>query len=194
MRAGGILLGLCTILAPLTANAGQHWGVQLDGTPLSSLGAPETKAVVLFFVATDCPISNRTFPEMQRLREEFAVRGVRIWYVYPNTTEHRDEIVAHQHAFDAPGEPLEDPEGTLVHLSHAVATPEMTVLIPDRNGWRPVYTGRIDNRFVRIGLERPAITEHFGEEAIEAVLAGRLPRPPSGQAVGCAIINPGVGR
>ncbi|HLI77230.1 MAG TPA: hypothetical protein VKV02_09815, partial [Acidobacteriaceae bacterium] len=74
----------------------------------------------------------------------------------------------------------------------AVATPEMAVLVPEGQSWRAVYTGRIDNRNVRLGVERPAATEHFGEEALDAVLSGRRVIPASGEPVGCAIINPGV--
>ncbi len=155
--------------------------------------APQgTRAVVLFFVATDCPISNRTFPEMQRLREEFSGRGVRLWFVYPNVNERTKEIEEHQGAFDPGGEALLDPAGALVRLSHAVATPEMTLLVPAPHGWRRVYSGRIDNRYVRLGFERPRATEMLGEEAVAAVLAGKRPKAPVGQPVGCAIMNPGA--
>ena len=129
---------------------------------------------------------------MHRLREEFAGKGFRFWFVYPNTTEHADGIAKHQAAYDAGGEPLQDPAGALVRLSHAVATPEMVVLVPHGQSWRPVYAGRLDDRYVRLGLERPSVSQHFGEEALRAVLAGHLPRPADGAPVGCAILNPGV--
>ena len=174
------------------AAAGQSWGVRVGGEVLPELAPAGVKAVVLFFVASDCPVSNREFPEMRRLREEFAGRGVRTWFVYPNTYEKAAEIAAHQRAFDAGGEALQDPAGALVRLTHAVATPEMAVLVPAENGWRVVYAGKINNRYVRLGLERPAATEFYGEEALTAVVAGKAPKAAVGAPVGCAIVNPGV--
>ena len=164
------------------------------GARLNELAPEGTRAVVLFFVATDCPVSNRLFPEMRRLRESFAGRGVRTWFVYPNVDETPAEVLAHQRAFDAGGEALQDPSGALVRLSSAVATPEMTVLVPDALGWHAVYSGRIDNQFVRLGLERPAATEHDGEEALSAVLDGKTPKAATGQPVGCAIMSAGGSR
>jgi len=126
---------------------------------------------------------------MARLREEFSPRGVRFWYVYPNTTEQPAGIVAHQRTFDHEGEALQDTGGSLVRLSHAIVTPEVAVLVHSPNGWHSVYTGRIDNRYVRLGQERPTATEHYGQDAIAAVLAGRIPRLAAGAPVGCAIMG-----
>lgn len=159
---------------------------------MEQLAPAGSRAVVLFFVATDCPVSNRSFPEMRRLREEFVGQGVRFWFVYPNTTEDPAEVLRHQKTFDPGGDPLQDPAGTLVQLSHAVATPEIAVLVPQGRTWRPVYVGRLDDRFVRLGLERTNVTRHFGEETVQSVLAGRAPAAPLGKPVGCAILNPGV--
>ncbi len=190
MRAFAVLLLFCELLG--NAALGQKWGARLDGGPLGALAPQGTRAVVLFFVASDCPVSNRMFPEMRRLREEFAGSGVRTWFVYPNTYEKAGEVAAHQEAFDAGGEALQDPTGALVELTHAVATPEMVVLAPLGQAWKVLYAGRIDNRYVRLGVERPAATEHYGEEVLRAVLAGKEPRAAVGKPVGCAIVNPGV--
>ena len=162
----------------------------MDGRPLTKLASERTSAVALFFVASDCPISDRTFPEMKRLRETFSARGVKLYFVYPNTTERRADITAHQHNFDPGGEILLDPNGDLVRLTHANVTPEASVLIPDKTGWHPVYTGRIDDRYIHLGLERPRPTHIFAEEALDAVLSGQPVPKPTGIPVGCGIVNP----
>ena len=194
MSSRALLILLYGMLAPISGLAAQTWGMRMDGTPLSALAPHGTRAVVLFFVASDCPVSNRMFPEMRRLRRTFEGRSVRFWFVYPNLTETGKDVVAHQLAFDAEGQVLQDPAGALVRLSHAIATPEVTVLAPTSYSWRAAYTGRIDNRYVHLGLERPAATEHDGEDALLAVLEGKAPKSPAGQPVGCAIINPGARR
>ena len=37
----------------------------------------DSKAVVLFFISIDCPISNSYIPEMQRIHDAYSNRGVR---------------------------------------------------------------------------------------------------------------------
>jgi hypothetical protein len=161
--------------------------IRAQTRPLAAAG---TKAVVLFFVATDCPVSNRTFPEMRRLREEFAGQRVRFWFVYPNEGETAAGIAEHQRAFDAGGEAWMDAKGELVAQTHARVTPEVAVLVPAGTGWKSVYVGRVDDRYVRLGLERPQATEHFAEQAIVAVLQGQVVPAATGTPVGCAIMNP----
>jgi hypothetical protein len=169
-----------------------QFGTVANGLPVKTLAATGSRAVALFFVASDCPISDRTFPEMKRLREDFSARGVKFYFVYPNSTEHISDIKIHQQDFDPGGEILLDPNGNLVRLTHARVTPEVSVLMPDKTGWHPVYTGRIDDRYIHLGLERPRPTRRFAEEALTAVLSGKPTPKPTGTPVGCAIVNPSL--
>jgi hypothetical protein len=168
-----------------------------NGQPVDSLAPPGTRAVVLYFVASDCPISNRTFPEMQRVREEFASQPVRFWFVYPNTGETASIVQQHQAAFDSAGQVLLDTTGRLTRLTGVRATPEVAILEPrpaadGETAWTTVYAGRVDNRYVRLGLERPHATEHFAERVVREVLDGRPVEKPTGALVGCAIMRPGI--
>jgi hypothetical protein len=167
-----------------------QFGTTMDGRPLTKLAPQGTSAVALFFVASDCPISDRTFPEMKRLREQFTPRGVKFYFVYPNSTEHLPDITTHQKAFDPAGDILLDPAGDLVRLADALVTPEVSILIPDKTGWHAAYTGRIDNRYVHLGLERPRPTRLFAEEALNSVLSSRPVLQPTGTPVGCGIVGP----
>ena len=158
---------------------------------MKELGAAgATKAVVLFFVATDCPISDRSFPEMKRLSRVFGSQGVKFWFVYPNATETVDGVRRHQRAFNAEDEAILDPADALVKMAGAKVTPEAAVLIPaSAGGWKTVYRGRIDDRFVRIGLERPAATQMLVEQALKNVLAGQAGGAGcTGTPVGCGIV------
>ncbi len=58
--------------------------MDVDGHPVTDLAPPGTRAVVLFFAASDCPIPNRYIPEIQRMAKQFEPSGVRVWFVYPN--------------------------------------------------------------------------------------------------------------
>jgi len=161
----------------------------VDGRSVSLLKDGQTRAVVLFFIASDCPISNRTLPEMKRVQSEFSGHGVSIWFVYPNTTETQQSIHEHLSAFGIGDTALTDPHGRLARMTGAQWTPESAVLVPGKGGLRTVYVGRIDDRYLGIGRERPQATQHDLEDAVAAVLAGRKPKPPGGPSVGCGIVG-----
>lgn len=147
---------------------------------------PHTQAIVFLFVATDCPISNRYAPRVRQLFDAFASRGVLFWLVYPNPGDSPDAIRAHLAAYAYPERALRDPEHTLVKHSGVVVTPEAAVY--DTRG-QLLYRGRIDNRYVRLGVERPSATRQDLEDAITAALAGGLMPASRTQAVGCFIAD-----
>ena len=165
------------------------FGTDVDGQTVDLLKGGHTRAVVLFFVASDCPISNQTLPEMKRVQAEFAGQGVSFWFVYPNATQTPQSIHEHMAAFGVDGTALVDPHGLLGVASGAKWTPESVVMVPEKSGLRTVYVGRIDDRYVGIGRERPHATQHDLEDAVSAVLAGHKPKPPGGPTVGCGIVR-----
>lgn len=160
-----------------------------DGHPVSMMSPVHTRAVVLYFIASDCPISNRTLPEMKRVQAEFRDEAVQFWYVYPNATQTPQSIREHLSSFVVGGVALTDPHERLARLTGAKWTPESAVLVPDKGGLRTVYVGRVDDRYLGIGKERPQATQHDLEDAVSAVLAGRKPKPPGGPSVGCGIVG-----
>ena len=158
----------------------------LSGAPLDALQAPAgTTAIVFIFTSTDCPISNRYAPEVRRIADAFAAKGVVFRLVYPNPAEDATAIREHLAAFSYTGafEPLRDPKLALVKFAGATVTPEAAIVA---NG-RVVYRGRIDDRFVDLGRERPAPTERDLFDALTAIVAGRPAPHPTTQAVGCFI-------
>ncbi len=160
----------------------------LTGAPIDALQAPAgTKAIVFLFTSTDCPISNRYAPEVQRVVSEFVGKGVVFKLVYPNPADEAAAIHEHMITFSYAGamEALRDPAHALVKFTKATVTPEAVVVA----GGRVVYRGRIDDRYVELGVERPAPTQHDLADALSAVLAGkRVPRAAT-QAVGCFIAD-----
>ena len=193
-RISVLLLLLVFLSAPVLGQAAEY-GRDLHGRAVMSLGNAGTKAVVLYFVASDCPVSNRTFPEMKRVREEFAGRGVRFWFVYPNEGERVDVVREHQQSYDEGGEAILDATGMLVRMTGAKVTPEAAVLVPGVGGsWTPVFVGRVDDKYVRLGLERPVAAVHFAERAVRDVLEGKPVEQADGKLVGCGIVSPGPER
>ena len=152
---------------------------------------PKTRIAALFFIASDCPISNRYQPEMLRLEHAYGPRGVAFWFVYPNLTETVAGIRSHQAAFaDRHGltHVLIDPNQKLTRLTGAKVTPEAAILVSESPA-RTVYAGRIDDRYLSIGNERPQAGHHDLEAALTAALAGDPIPQPAGPPVGCGIVS-----
>ena len=158
----------------------------LSGATMDPLQAPAgTKAIVFLFTSTDCPISNRYAPEVRRIAEAFGPKGVVFRLVYPSPSEDAKAIREHMAAYSYTGvaEAVRDPKLALVKFAGATVTPEAVVVV----GGKVVYRGRIDDRYVDLGRERPAPTRRDLFDALTAILSGKPTPQAKTQAVGCFI-------
>jgi len=142
------------------------------------------KAILLFFVTTDCPVANSYVPEMNRIHDAYAPRGVLVWAVQAETSIPDAAVATYARDYRYGFPLLLDPAQNLVRLSGATITPQAAVLAPDG---RVLYLGRIDNRVVDFGRQRPQATEADLREALDAVLAGKPVAHPLTKSIGCAI-------
>jgi len=158
----------------------------LDGRVVDPLAVSgSAKVTVLVFVGTQCPISNRYAPELTRLRDAFAPRGVQMYLVYPSPTDGVERIRAHVRAHDLTMPVLRDPHHALVRRATATTTPEAAVF---RDG-ALVYLGRIDDRQVDFGVTRPEPTRRDLELALEAAITAKPIETARTTPIGCSIPN-----
>jgi hypothetical protein len=150
------------------------------------LAAESSKAIVFLFASVDCPISNRYAPVVQRLYQTFSSQGVAFWLIYPNPAETPAAIREHVKAFNYPVHALRDPKHELVKLTNVQVTPEVAVY--DR-AHALVYHGRIDDRYVSLGVERPSPTRQDLADALSATLSGARVKEAVTPAVGCFIAD-----
>jgi len=162
--------------------------VDLEGKPISDLGGPGIRVVVLIFAASDCPISNRYVPEIARLNHEFSTQGARFWWVFPNPDDTGARVARHVREFAIHEDVLLDLNQVLVERAHVKVTPQVAVFTADRGALREVYRGRIDDRYISLGQERPQPQHRELEAAIIAALAGKPVPRPTGPPVGCSIV------
>jgi thiol-disulfide isomerase/thioredoxin len=157
----------------------------LEGKTIDLSQEAAGRPFVLVFIRSDCPISNRYSPVLQALHRQYQGR-VAFWLVYADSDETQASIEEHlrRYAFGIPA--VRDPKQTLVKLSEARVTPEAAVF--SANG-KLMYHGRIDNWYESFGHARPTPTTHELRDALEAVLAGRLPNVTATRAVGCYLAD-----
>lgn len=182
----GILLG-AVLGSGDQAPSEQLQLLDLTGRQVQPLDATDAKATVFLFIRTDCPISNRYAPEVRRLYDKFASRGVAFWLVYLDGDESVETIRKHLKEYEYHLGVLRDPWHTLVKMTGVQVTPETAVFVPQEAGHRMVYRGRIDDRYVAFGKTRPAPTAHDLEQLLEAILRGRPVPSRTTPAIGCFI-------
>ena len=158
--------------------------------------APAGKAAVVFFVATDCPVSNSYAPEIQRVCREYGPRGVGCSLIYEDvdlhpTSPHLDqEVRAHLLEYGYAGVPAAvDRDRTVATAAKATITPLAVVV--DRAG-DIRYRGRIDYLYAALGKRRQQVTSHDLRDALDAVLSGRKVQNPETEALGCYITDPAL--
>ena len=141
----------------------------VDGRSWSLLAPAPRQTDLLFFIATDCPISNRYVPEITRLCREYQPRGVRCFTIYPEAADagavkrHRQE-----YGIDAAIPAILDRDHRLVAAVGPRVTPEAAIYSPAGR----LYRGRIDNLVHRRGT-RPARGDATRRQARARRVAGR---------------------
>lgn len=173
------------VLDSVAVRAGAPEGARdLAGKIVDPFQAARGKVVVLVFVRTDCPISNRYAPTIQQLSAKHADKAA-FWLVYPSKNDTPEAIRKHAEEFGYKIGALRDPERALVKRSQAQITPEAAVFDAQR---RLIYHGRIDNLYEDFGHSRLAPTTHELAGAIEAAISGKGSRSAkAAPAVGCYI-------
>lgn len=175
-----LIAGTAVAAAPAPSAPGV---VDLEGRAVDPLRVPaDSRAHVLVFTTTDCPISNRYAPEIARLAAAYTARGVRFWVVYPVPGDTPDKIRTHVSQFGLDLPIARDTRAALVKRTGVTVTPEVAVI--DRQGG-VVYRGRVDDRYVDFGVDRPAPTTRDLDMALTSLLAGKPIEPKTTRAVGC---------
>jgi peroxiredoxin len=185
LRQTPILL-LCSAALCSTA-----WAAPLQFRLRDAQGAVHTpaewsgqRAILLFFVTTDCPVGNSYVPEMNRIHDAYASRGVSVYAVQadPGVAEADVARYARDYGYGFPL--LLDTGQVLVRHTNATVTPQAAILLPDG---KLVYLGRIDNRVVDFGKNRPQATQSDVRMMLDTVLSGKSVAYSTTKSIGCAI-------
>jgi hypothetical protein len=191
---GALVAAMLVTCSAAARPAHDHQSVtvtDLDGRavrPFAS-GPDEARAIVLVFTRSDCPISNRYAPELERLQQQAAAAAIEFWLVFVDPAESAQDIREHLKRFAYRGRALRDPRHDLAGAAGATIAPEAVVFIRESGVPRLVYRGRIDDRYQAPGRMRPAATTRDLEGVIHQVRDGRALVLRETQAVGCIIAD-----
>jgi peroxiredoxin len=142
------------------------------------------KAVVLYFTTTDCPIANSYVPEMNRIHDAYAGRGVLFYAVQTDISIPEADVARYAKDYRYAYPLLLDPAQTLVRYTGARITPQAAILSPSGE---LLYLGRIDDRVADFGKQRYAATEFDLRDSLDAVLADKPVPHAKTKSIGCAI-------
>jgi peroxiredoxin len=139
----------------------------------------DSKAIVLMFIATQCPVSNSYNDRMNKLYKDYSGKNVAFVAINSNKGESVEEIKEHaaEHGFKFPI--LKDWKNVIADRLGATVTPEIYVLNPE---FEVLYHGRIDN-----SSREEKVTSKDLRNALDEVLTSKPLTVTSTKAFGCTI-------
>ncbi|RPI04223.1 MAG: thioredoxin family protein [Ignavibacteriae bacterium] len=150
-----------------------------NGTQHSLKDFSSSKAIVLMFIATLCPVSNAYNERMEALVKEYSARHIAFIGINSNAQESAEDVKAHakEHGFSFPI--LKDRNNVVADNVSASVTPEIFVL----NGKLDVlYHGRIDD-----SRRVSDVKSEDLRNALNAILSGKPVPVTETKAFGCSI-------
>ena len=184
MAVKPLLFLLLALVAADSVRAGEMVPAADVAARLAAAKDGRVKATVLIFLAHDCPVSNALVPEMNRLAAHFGPLGAAFYFVYAERDLADADAARHAREFALAAPTAVDRTGALAARAGAKVTPEAAVF--SRAG-KVVYRGRINDLFAALGQKRTEPTTHDLRDALDAVLAGKVPPAATTPAIGCYI-------
>jgi peroxiredoxin len=139
----------------------------------------DSKAIVIIFVATECPVSNDYNSRMEKLYNDYKEKGIAFLGINSNKAESVEQIKEHAEEKGLTFTILKDEKNIIADKFEASFTPEVYVLNSDFN---ILYHGRIDNA----RDESEVVTKDL-ENALNEILAGKEVSKKETKAFGCSI-------
>jgi peroxiredoxin len=150
-----------------------------NGVKHSLADFKSSKAIVLMFIATQCPVSNAYNDRMVALQKDYASKGVTFVGINANKQEGAEEVKNHakEHGFSFTI--LKDWNNVVADKLGASVTPEIYVL---NSNLELLYHGRIDD-----SQRENKVTSKDLRAALDLALSGKPVPIRETKAFGCTI-------
>jgi len=136
-------------------------------------------AIVVMFIATECPVSNAYNSRMEKLFNEFSEKGLTFLGINSNKAESVSSIKEHAKDNGLTFPILKDEKNVFADKFGASYTPEIYVL---NGNFDVLYHGRIDNS----KSESEVVTQDL-KNALNEILSGKEVSKKETKAFGCTI-------
>lgn len=150
-----------------------------NGTKHSLSDYKESRAIVLMFIATQCPVSNSYNERMNDLYQDYHDRNVAFIGINANKSEGIEDIKSHAHEKGFKFPVLKDWKNVIADRLGATVTPEIYVL---NSSFEILYHGRIDN-----SSKEDKVTSRDLRNALDSILSSKPVAVSSTKAFGCTI-------
>jgi peroxiredoxin len=136
-------------------------------------------AILILFIATECPVSNAYNSRMEALYEEYKDKDIAFLAINSNKAEDIVRIQEHANKNNLSFTILKDEKNIIADIFDASFTPEAYVLNSD---FEILYHGRIDN-----SRDISRVETRDLQQAIDEILSGKEVSNPETKAFGCTI-------
>ena len=150
-----------------------------NGKAYTLFADKDSKAIVIMFISTRCPVSNAYNGRMSALYNDYISRGVSIIAINANKQETTEDIKEHAVEHKFPFRVLKDTDNKVADDYDAQVTPEIFVINQEH---QILYHGRIDNSQREDKVESKDL-----RNALDEILADKPVSVPETKAFGCTI-------
>lgn len=181
------LLIAMTILVSLSINIFASGSTKVDNFKLKDYNGKEhslsdyknSKAIVIMFIATKCPVSNNYNDRMAAIFNDYKNKGVVFLGINSNKAEDAEEVKDHAKENGLDFVILKDPNNVIADKFEASVTPEIYVL---NEKYEVLYHGRIDD-----SRKKEDVKSMDLRNTLDEILAGKEVSVNETKAFGCTI-------
>jgi len=160
----------------------------VDGRYVSLRDYPDAKGFIVIFTTNHCPYAIAYEDRIIDLDNKYKSMGYPVIAINPNSAEAYPEdsfdkmiVRAEEKGFTFPY--LLDEKQEIYKIYGATKTPHVYVLKKEPDKLKVAYIGAIDNNY----RDAEQADEHYVQDAVNSLLAGKDPDPDFTRAIGCGI-------
>ena len=126
-----------------------------------------SRAIVLVFIGTDCPVGNQYVPRLIELNREYQPKGVIFFGISSNAHDSAKDVAKYVHDMGIDFPVLKDLQNKVADSGLVERTPEVLVL---DGAARVRFHGAIDDQF-KVGKPKSTAAQNSVRNALDALLA-----------------------
>lgn len=140
---------------------------------------------VVFFLSEECTICQYYTSSIKTLTKQYESDSIRFYGIFPQRFSTPAAIKDWQQTYSIPIHLYADTSRAFTRALKATITPQVVVFNTVTGAI--VYSGRIDNGYVRIGRERTVVTQHELNDVLQSITKYLPVTTPTAAPIGCYI-------